>query len=124
MMGRNLCDDCKDCEYNDASLGYCFDVCGVPVDILCNTEEERNKADKTQMVDKSNFDLNQYKADLETARDCEEAKWLKCVEDIKTDIENQIIDVLVEGFDVKTEIFEIIDQHVNELRGEADESGD
>lgn len=67
----------------------CHELRGVYVDI----EQAINKlpsADKTQMVDKSNFDLNQYKADLETAHDCGETKWLKCIEDIKTEIEEQI----------------------------------
>ena len=41
-MGRNLCDDCKECEDNDKSITYCFDVCGVPIDILHDIERERN----------------------------------------------------------------------------------
>lgn len=44
-------------------------------------------------------------------------RWRKCIVDIKSDI-LKITDGLVEGFDLKTEIFEIIDRHVNELRGE------
>ena len=43
-MGRNLCDDCKECKNNGNSILFCIDVCGVPIDILCNIENERNKA--------------------------------------------------------------------------------
>ena len=42
-MVRNLCDDCKECEDNDKSMSYCFDVCGIPLDILHNVENERNE---------------------------------------------------------------------------------
>ena len=46
-MIRNLCDNCKDCEDNDKTIGYCYTVCGRPFDILRNIEKERNdKADK------------------------------------------------------------------------------
>lgn len=127
---RNLCDDCKDCEDNDKSISYCCDVCGIPLDILEAAEKERNK--KTQMVDKSNFDLNQYKAELETAHDCGEAKWLKCIEDIKAEIEKRkeiavraMFDShyslkeqtrgLISGYD---SALKTIDRHVNELKGE------
>lgn len=41
-MKRNLCDDCKNCEDNDKSISYCCDVCGIPLDILQDTENERN----------------------------------------------------------------------------------
>ena len=42
MMKRNLCDYCKECEDNDKSLPYCFNICSVPIDILHNYENERN----------------------------------------------------------------------------------
>lgn len=41
-MKRNLCDFCKDCEDNDKSITFCFDICGTPIDILHAVEEERN----------------------------------------------------------------------------------
>lgn len=39
---RNLCDACKECEDNDKSILFCFGVCGTPIDILHNIENERN----------------------------------------------------------------------------------
>lgn len=40
---RNLCDDCKDCEYKNNCMTECMDICGVPLDILEAVENKRNK---------------------------------------------------------------------------------
>ena len=96
--------------------------------------EELPFIEQTQMVDKSNFSMEQYKADLETAHDCGEAKWLKYIEDIKAEIEKQIErdhiyaigetavvkahDGIVNGLQVA---IRIIDRNVNELRGNPNE---
>lgn len=83
----------------------------------------RKSADKTQMVDKSNFDMAQYKADLETARDCEKAKWLKCIEDIKAEIYRKfwlakdLYDVIVGLIVVViTIVLVIIAQHIEDKK--------
>ena len=44
----------------------------------------------TQMIDKSNFDERQYKADTDTAYECGRASMLSVIEDIKAEIEEKI----------------------------------
>ena len=43
----------------------------------------------TQMIDKSNFDQRQYKADTDTAYECGRASVLSVIDDIKTEIETE-----------------------------------
>lgn len=43
---RNLSDACYDCEYNSATMHYCFDMCSVPITKLLDIEDERNKSDE------------------------------------------------------------------------------
>ena len=43
---------------------------------------------KTQMVDKSNFDETQYRADLDSAYQCGRASVLSVLEDIKAEIKD------------------------------------
>ena len=50
-MMRNLCDFCKDCEDNDKSISFCFDICGTPIDILETIEKERNDKALERMVE-------------------------------------------------------------------------
>ena len=40
----------------------------------------------TQMIDKSNFDERQYKADIDSAYECGRASVLSVIEDIKAEI--------------------------------------
>ena len=45
----------------------------------------------TQMIDKSNFDEKQYRADLDSAYECGKASMLSVIEDIKADLRNNDI---------------------------------
>ena len=51
--------------------GYCRLKCDIRV-LPC--------AEQTQMVDKSNFSMEQYKADLETAHECGKSHWIPVTE--------------------------------------------
>ena len=44
---------------------------------------------KTQMIDKSNFDEKQYRADLDCAYECGRASVLSAIENIKAEIEHE-----------------------------------
>ena len=47
---RNLCESCEKCEDNNKSMSYCFDVCGVPLDILEDYEKSRNLLEELKEV--------------------------------------------------------------------------
>ena len=54
---RNLSDDCKKCEYADHwDIQMCFDCCSIPVTLLDEIEEERNKADAEKEDNRSDTD--------------------------------------------------------------------
>ena len=69
----------------------------------------------TQMVDKSNFDNKQYKADLQCAYDCGYVKGqVDILEKIKAEFEDRILLN-------QTVAIQIIDKHIAELKGESKE---
>ena len=45
---------------------------------------------KTQMIDKSNFDERQYKADLDSAYECGRASVIQIIDDIRAEIQENI----------------------------------
>lgn len=55
MDKRNLCDKCAECEDNNKSLTFCFDVCGHPVDILEEVEKKRNLQNKINNANDTNW---------------------------------------------------------------------
>ena len=82
----------------------------------------------TQMIDKSNFDTEQYKMDLQSAYDCGYAYAMSVIDDIKTEIDNQykwlmqtnhtLYDIDI-AFDT---IKHFIDKHIGERREDAKDS--
>lgn len=38
---RNLCNACETCKNNDKCLSHCFNVCGIPLDLLHEIEDAR-----------------------------------------------------------------------------------
>jgi len=46
---RNLSDKCKTCNDNHFGMAMCFDICGVPIDILDEIERKRNDEQKANV---------------------------------------------------------------------------
>ena len=69
----------------------------------------------TQMIEKSNFDIEQYKIDLNSAYECGIASILPIIEDIEKDI------MLIEDIEeingkilvYQSDVLEIIDKHIS-----------
>ena len=55
MDKRNLCDKCAECEDNNKSWAFCFDVCGYPVDMLRKIEKKRNLQNKINNANDTNW---------------------------------------------------------------------
>ena len=69
---------------------------------------------RTQMVDKSNFDIRQYRADLDSAYECGKASnqpSRKVIEDIKAEIELARYGLVNDGLDLA---LKIIDKHIKQ----------
>ena len=69
----------------------------------------------TQMIDKSNFDERQYRADIDSAYDCGRNSVFGAIEDIKNDIEQHCnITIGSDNEPAMTlyDIFGILDKHI------------
>ena len=54
-MNRNICDECKYCEYKDkACLTDCCNICAYPIQILKEIETRRTKEDDTRRLELEN----------------------------------------------------------------------
>ena len=71
---------------------------------------------KTQMIDKSNFDERQYRADLDSAYECGRASVLSVIEDIRADLHTVASDIFLSD----EWIDNVIDKHISE-KGEKNE---
>ena len=87
----------------------------------------------TQMIDKSNFDKRQYRADLDTAYQSGRASVFTIIDDIKADIEQYEADCMLHcpddevckdcNKDMFKSIYSIIDKHISGKGGELDGTG-
>lgn len=54
-MDRNICEECKNCEYRDkATLEDCFSICSNPLDALKEIENRRTREDDTHRLELEN----------------------------------------------------------------------
>lgn len=69
IKGKPCDDNCK-WQYEAGNMG----------EIVQTLEQTIEALEQTQMVDKSNFSMEQYKADLETAHECGKSNWIPVTE--------------------------------------------
>lgn len=60
MRERYLSEKCRKCDYNHESLAMCFDICGVPEDLL-------------EEIEKSNKEYEEFRSNCGWSDD--EARW-------------------------------------------------
>ena len=84
----------------------------IPVSRVKQWLEHINKP--TQMIDKSNFDERQYKADTDTAYECGRASVLSVIEDIKHEITKYLEDVCINENEAEGIMFclDVMDKHI------------